>query len=70
MAAFNAIALMATNPMAHFSQAGICGLLNVCFAPDSRRTADIPGGPVSAKSGSRQLHSITSSARVSRVGGT
>jgi hypothetical protein len=30
MAAFNAIALMATNPIAHFSQAGICGLLNVC----------------------------------------
>jgi hypothetical protein len=54
MAAFNAIALMATNPMAHFSQAGICGLLNICFAPDSGRTADIPGGPGCAINGSRR----------------
>jgi hypothetical protein len=26
-------------------------LLNVCFAPDSGRAADIPEGPVCAKSG-------------------
>jgi hypothetical protein len=26
-------------------------LLNVCFAPDSGRAADIPGSPLSARSG-------------------
>src|SRR5882757_9194209 len=30
----------------------LVGLLYVCFAPDSGRTADIPPGPVFAKSGS------------------
>jgi hypothetical protein len=66
MAAFNAIALMSTNPgSAHpsvtWSQAGYpqnrtaeCGLLYVCFAPDSGRTADIPPGPVCAINGHRQ----------------
>jgi hypothetical protein len=34
------------------------GLLNVCFAPESDRIADIPGGPVCARNG----HDLTWSA--------
>jgi hypothetical protein len=70
MAAFNAIALMSTNPWsAHpsvtWSQAEYpqnrtaeCGLLYVCFAPDSGRTADIPPGPVCANGLNRSRGSL------------
>jgi hypothetical protein len=43
-----------------------CGLLNVCFAPDSGRTADIPGGPGCAMCG--RLRVGKSFLHVCRVG--
>jgi hypothetical protein len=50
-------------------------LPDVCFPPDSDRTADIAGGPFRARKrlldcSTQHLYSITSSARASNVGGT
>src|SRR4029077_4140143 len=46
-----------------------CGLINVRFAPDSDRIADIAEGPSCARSGRRRSYSITSPACARSVGG-
>ena len=61
MAAFNAIALMSTNPWSAQPRVSVhlgCVFMDlrvrfayVCFAPDSGRTADIPPSPIWATSG-------------------
>jgi hypothetical protein len=78
MAAFNAIALMSTNPVIdaaeHICDLGrvllaracrVRALLNVCFASDSGQTADIPRGPVCASSG--KMPEAVSLARFARM---